>query len=69
MPEWETYLKETAKIIIQKQNSAGYILQKYFKILFLRILEVRQRFYEMLCRCIPTSIIFVVGTNFFYKMR
>ncbi|KAI3415732.1 Subunit of heteropentameric Replication factor C (RF-C) [Globodera pallida] len=45
-PEWETYLKQTAELIMQKKNANG-------------VLEVRQRFYELLCRCIPPSVIFI----------
>uniref|UniRef100_A0A914HD76 Replication factor C subunit 3 n=1 Tax=Globodera rostochiensis TaxID=31243 RepID=A0A914HD76_GLORO len=45
-PEWETYLKQTAELIMQKKNANG-------------VLEVRQRFYELLCRCIPSSVIFI----------
>jgi len=44
-PEWESYLRETAKIVNLKRTSEG-------------ILEVRDRFYNMMSRCIPTSVIF-----------
>uniref|UniRef100_A0A915DV19 Replication factor C subunit 3 n=1 Tax=Ditylenchus dipsaci TaxID=166011 RepID=A0A915DV19_9BILA len=54
-PEWESYLRETAKIVVSKPTSAG-------------ILEVRQRFYEMILRCIPTSVIFVNLTEHLIKL-
>jgi len=44
-PEWENYLCDTATLASKKQSPEG-------------VLEVRQRLYEMLCRCIPTSVIF-----------
>lgn len=44
-PEWELYLSETAKILTQNQNANG-------------VLKVRERLFELLSRCIPTSIIF-----------
>ncbi|KAI1706373.1 alpha/beta hydrolase fold domain-containing protein [Ditylenchus destructor] len=54
-PEWESFLRDTAKIIVQKQSSEG-------------VLEARQRFYEMTCRCIPTSVIFVNLVEHLIKM-
>ncbi|KAH7725571.1 activator 1 subunit [Aphelenchoides avenae] len=45
-PEWETYVRDTAKLMLQRQTSDT-------------LLEVRQRFYELHSRCIPISEIFV----------
>jgi len=44
-PDWEKYLRETANMIVQEQSPA-------------RLLQVRERLYELLCHCIPTDIIF-----------
>lgn len=44
-PEWEIYLRETAQLILRAPSDDG-------------ILQVRNRFYELLCRCIPASVIF-----------
>uniref|UniRef100_A0A914CIE9 Replication factor C subunit 3 n=1 Tax=Acrobeloides nanus TaxID=290746 RepID=A0A914CIE9_9BILA len=46
VPEWEEYLKETAQLMIRTQNPDT-------------LLKVRQRMYEMLCRCIPSEVLFV----------
>ncbi|CAB3406972.1 unnamed protein product [Caenorhabditis bovis] len=45
MPEWEQYLQETAKMILQKQSND-------------MILKVRERIYEILSRCMPPNLIF-----------
>ncbi|MFH4973950.1 hypothetical protein AB6A40_000659 [Gnathostoma spinigerum] len=45
-PDWEVYLRDTARIIIQQQTPEN-------------ILKVRDRLYECLSRCIPPNIIFV----------
>jgi len=44
-PDWERYLKETAFQIVQEQSPA-------------KLLEVRERLYELLCHCIPPEVIF-----------
>ncbi|CAI5448429.1 unnamed protein product [Caenorhabditis angaria] len=44
-PEWETYIEETAKLILSKQSSEI-------------VAKVRERIYEVLSRCIPPNIIF-----------
>jgi len=44
-PDWEVYLRETARIIAEQQSSQ-------------RILEVRERLYELIAHCIPAEIIF-----------
>ncbi|CAH1778098.1 unnamed protein product [Owenia fusiformis] len=43
-PDWEVYLRETANMIVQQQSPQ-------------RLLEVRQRIYELLTHCIPADII------------
>lgn len=43
-PDWEIYLRETANLIVSEQTPA-------------RLLEVRQRIYELLTRCIPPGLI------------
>ncbi|VDO53657.1 unnamed protein product [Onchocerca flexuosa] len=45
-PEWEVYLRETAKMMIQQQSSEN-------------LLKVRSRFYECIGHCIPPNIIFM----------
>ncbi|CAD6194692.1 unnamed protein product [Caenorhabditis auriculariae] len=45
VPEWETYLKETAEMILKKQSSDT-------------LFKVRTRIYEILSRCIPPQIVF-----------
>lgn len=47
-PDWEIYLRETANLIVSEQTPA-------------RLLEVRQRIYELLTRCIPSGLIMKVG--------
>lgn len=44
--DWEVYLKETAKMIVQEQTPK-------------KLLEVRGRLYELLVHCIPPDLIFV----------
>lgn len=44
-PDWEKYLRETAVLIIQEQSPQ-------------RLLQVRERLYELLCHCIPADLIF-----------
>jgi replication factor C subunit 3/5 len=46
-PDWELFLKETAKMIAQQQSVE-------------RVIQVRDRLYELLCHCIPADIIFKV---------
>ncbi len=46
-PDWELFLKETARMIVQNQSVE-------------RIMAVRDRLYELLCHCIPADIIFKV---------
>ncbi|VDN52384.1 unnamed protein product [Dracunculus medinensis] len=45
-PDWEIYLRETARIILQQQTCEN-------------LLKVRNRLYECLSRCIPPSLVFV----------
>jgi len=45
--DWEVYLRETAALIVQEQSQR-------------RLLEVRNRIYELLAHCIPAELIFVV---------
>uniref|UniRef100_A0A8R1HYA6 Replication factor C subunit 3 n=1 Tax=Caenorhabditis japonica TaxID=281687 RepID=A0A8R1HYA6_CAEJA len=47
VPEWETYLQETSRLILLKQSSD-------------MLLKVRERLYEILSRCIPPAVIFKV---------
>ena len=46
-PDWEVFLRETAKQILQKQTVD-------------QIMIIRDRLYELLCHCIPADIIFKV---------
>jgi replication factor C subunit 3/5 len=46
-PDWEIYLKETARLIAQQQSVE-------------RLITIRERLYELLCHCIPADIIFKV---------
>lgn len=48
VPEWEIYIQETARLILQKQSSD-------------MLLKVRERLYELLSRCIPPTVIFKVS--------
>nr|CAB3265536.1 replication factor C subunit 3-like [Phallusia mammillata] len=43
-PDWEIYLRETANAIVSEQSPK-------------RLLEVRQRLYELLTKCIPADVI------------
>jgi len=43
-PDWEVFLRETAKMIAQQQSPK-------------RLLEVRARLYELLTHCIPSDVI------------
>uniref|UniRef100_A0A914ZSP4 AAA+ ATPase domain-containing protein n=1 Tax=Parascaris univalens TaxID=6257 RepID=A0A914ZSP4_PARUN len=45
-PDWEVYLKETARMILQQQSAEN-------------LLKVRSRIYECISRCIPPNVIFV----------
>jgi replication factor C subunit 3/5 len=47
-PDWELFLKETARLIVQQQSAE-------------RIMIIRDRLYELLCHCIPSDVIFKVG--------
>ena len=47
-PDWELFLRETARLISQKQSVD-------------RVMEIRDRLYELLCHCIPADIIFKVN--------
>lgn len=44
-PDWECFLKETARLITQNQSVE-------------RVLMIRDRLYELLCHCIPADVIF-----------
>ncbi|VDP51585.1 unnamed protein product [Heligmosomoides polygyrus] len=44
-PEWEIYLRETASLILKKQNNET-------------VLAVRERLYELISRCIQPNMIF-----------
>ncbi|CAJ0933313.1 unnamed protein product, partial [Mesorhabditis belari] len=44
-PEWETYLRETADLILRKQTADC-------------LMQVRERLYEVISRCIPPALIF-----------
>lgn len=44
-PDWEQYIRETSRMIIQQQNPE-------------KIITIRERLYELLCHCIPPNIIF-----------
>ncbi len=50
-PDWEQFLKETARLITQQQTVE-------------RVIMIRDRLYELLCHCIPADIIFKVNLNF-----
>uniref|UniRef100_A0A158PKA5 AAA domain-containing protein n=1 Tax=Angiostrongylus costaricensis TaxID=334426 RepID=A0A158PKA5_ANGCS len=44
-PEWEIYLRETADLMLKKQNNEA-------------VLAVRERLYELISRCIQPNVIF-----------
>ena len=44
-PDWERFLRETAFQIVQEQTPT-------------KLMEVRERLYELLCHCIPPDLIF-----------
>lgn len=44
-PDWELFVKETARLIVQQQSAE-------------RVLQIRDRLYELLCHCIPPDVIF-----------
>ena len=48
MPDWEVYLRDTAAKIVEEQSPK-------------RLLEVRERIYELLTHCIPSEAIFKVS--------
>lgn len=52
-PDWELFVRETAKLILQQQSAE-------------RILQVRDRLYELLCHCIPADVIFKVS---YYSLK
>uniref|UniRef100_A0A1X7TU68 Replication factor C C-terminal domain-containing protein n=1 Tax=Amphimedon queenslandica TaxID=400682 RepID=A0A1X7TU68_AMPQE len=62
----EVFLRETAAMIITEQSPKRYNYcnknnwNKNVSYLFLRLLEVRGRYYELLTHCIPPDIIFKV---------
>lgn len=47
-PDWETYCHKVADLIVSEQSPA-------------RVMEVRQKFYELLSHCIPATVILKVG--------
>jgi replication factor C subunit 3/5 len=49
-PDWEQYIRETSRMIIQQQNPEKIVL-------------IRERLYELLCHCIPANIIFKTLTK------
>jgi replication factor C subunit 3/5 len=53
-PDWELFIKETARQIVQQQSVE-------------RIMAVRDRLYELLCHCIPADVIFKVFSLFLLK--
>ena len=44
-PDWERYMTETAFQIVQDQSP-------------MKLMEIRERLYELLCHCIPPDVIF-----------
>lgn len=50
-PDWELFLRETARLIVQQQSAE-------------RIMVIRDRLYELLCHCIPADVIFKVVFTF-----
>lgn len=53
-PDWELFLKETARLASQQQTVE-------------RVVMIRDRLYELLCHCIPADIIFKVKRNSYRK--
>ena len=49
-PDWEEFIQETSRIIIQQQNPE-------------KILVIRERLYELLSHCIPPNVIFKTLVN------
>lgn len=52
-PDWELFLRETAKLAAQQQSVE-------------RVIMIRDRLYELLCHCIPADIIFRVRKHIYY---
>jgi replication factor C subunit 3/5 len=50
-PDWEVFLRETARMITQQQSVE-------------RVIQIRDRLYELLCHCIPADVIFKVSCRF-----
>ena len=50
-PDWELFLRETARLISQQQSVE-------------RVMVIRDRLYELLCHCIPADVIFKVIFSF-----
>jgi replication factor C subunit 3/5 len=65
-PDWEVYLRDTARMIGEQQSPQRYIIfHLMFKTLFFcRILEARERLYELIAHCIPAEVIFKVNFSF-----
>ena len=55
-PDWELFLRETARLVSQQQSVE-------------RVIMIRDRLYELLCHCIPAEIIFKVVFSFFKKFK
>ncbi|CAJ0603287.1 unnamed protein product [Cylicocyclus nassatus] len=53
-PEWETYLQETAELMLKKQNNET-------------VLAVRERLYELISRCIQPKVIFAYLLRYLIK--
>uniref|UniRef100_A0A183B1V7 Replication factor C subunit 3 n=1 Tax=Echinostoma caproni TaxID=27848 RepID=A0A183B1V7_9TREM len=50
LPDWQVFLAETASAILSEQSPR-------------KIMEVRNRLYELLCHCIPADVIMRVSRN------
>ena len=55
-PDWEIHLRETANLIVAEQSPQ-------------RLLEVRQRIYELLTRCIPPEMIVKVSAKVWFSLK
>ena len=60
-PDWEVYLRDTARMIGEQQSPQRYIIFHLISetlSFFDRILEARERLYELIAHCIPAEVIF-----------
>ena len=64
-PDWEIYLRDTARMIGEQQTPQRYAIARSMNLIRRRrcrfsILEARERLYELIAHCIPAEVIFKV---------